>query len=111
MSPKSEQQILLPSASETAHLTSQTADVGPAKKKRKGPKAPNPLSVKKKKPTEPAMTKTKPVDSKSGVSSAKRKHESEVDETTEHNESSGHKRKRRRKQPPKSDAASDAPAD
>ncbi|KAL4243483.1 PIN domain-like protein [Abortiporus biennis] len=91
---REEQKLLLPSASETSRLQTTPVQTEPPKKKKKGPKGPNPLSVKKKKP---ATAQNNEVSS-----GAKRKrdndeggedHAEKVSEAAH----SGHKRKRRRK--------------
>jgi len=91
-----EEKALHPSAPEIATLPS-TAPPEPPKKKRKGPKGPNPLSVKKKKPKPDIPTPAETMKQ----TGEKRKHVDDVGEgtvqshTTEEN--GGHKRKRRRK--------------
>lgn len=96
-----EDEALRPSASETSRLAPKTVPEEPPKtKKRTGPKGPNPLSVKKKKPKESTPAK-KHVDNTARVGEKRKHEESEgasapVDLKMEA-EASGHKRKRRRK--------------
>ncbi|KIP12024.1 hypothetical protein PHLGIDRAFT_98791 [Phlebiopsis gigantea 11061_1 CR5-6] len=100
---RAEQQILLPSSTETAKLAATApAAEGPPKKKRKGPKGPNPLSMKKKKPKQ-AESAPRPAtkDAEKSVNlgeKRKRVDDEQVspappDAATSH----GHKRKHRRK--------------
>ncbi|EPT04253.1 hypothetical protein FOMPIDRAFT_1114186 [Fomitopsis schrenkii] len=89
-----EEQILHPSAPEIAALPSSGAPAEPPKKK-KGPKGPNPLSVKKKtSKTEPSSHNSKP-QSEQGDSGGKRKRTG--DDDVEAQTSQAHKRRRRRK--------------
>ncbi|KAI0732319.1 Fcf1-domain-containing protein [Fomitopsis betulina] len=87
-----EEQLLHPSAPEIAALPSSGAPAEPPKKK-KGPKGPNPLSVKKKTKIEPSPHKRQ--ESEQGDSGGKRKHID--DDGVEAELSQAHKRKRRRK--------------
>ena len=54
-----EQEALGPSTSEKAMLSAATPQVEPVVKRKKGPKGPNPLSVKKKAPPKHAVQETK----------------------------------------------------
>ncbi|KAI0704886.1 Fcf1-domain-containing protein [Cytidiella melzeri] len=113
-----EQKALMPSASELAHIasTSQVETAAP-KKKRKGPKGPNPLSVKKRQNTT-STGPTKPVkrgnseQSPSRTIGEKRKHNDNPGPDTSGalegvvHSIGGHKRKRRRKT-----VAASAPSD
>ncbi|KAI0094690.1 Fcf1-domain-containing protein [Irpex rosettiformis] len=102
-----EQKSLKPSASELAHIASTSkAEEGPPKK-RKGPKGPNPLSMKKKKKETPSSL-SKPresVDTKQvtqNVGEKRKRSDDGVSNAHAHQEgmstaTGGHKRKRRRK--------------
>lgn len=95
-----EEKTLHPSAPELASLPSTSTIVEPPRKKKKGPKGPNPLSVKKKK-SKPDQSASAPRKSGSQEmeAGAKRKRD-DVNEVGEHPSvegSNGHKRKRRRK--------------
>lgn len=104
-SDQTEQQALMPSVTELAQIasTSKIEDV-PPKKKRKGPKGPNPLSVKKKQKDAPsgAAKPKKPHDPLQKVGEKRKRDEDVRPEGAEGREgfdepTSGHKRKRRRK--------------
>ena len=95
---QAEEQALHPSAPEAAKLPT-AAPSEPPKKKKKGPKGPNPLSVKKKKP-KPSDSATKMKDSsvmKALGEKRKRDDEDDVQPSTTASEDVGQKRKRRRK--------------
>ena len=97
-----ENDALGPSTSEKSKILSQEQPSNePPRKKRKGPKGPNPLSVKKKKPkvsTQPIAGKKDADTSRAGE---KRQRDDEEHQTAPEDrpnpEGSGHKRKRRRK--------------
>lgn len=82
-----EQQSLAPSTSEIGKLKAAAPVSEPAKKKKKGPKGPNPLSIKKKKGVEPPATKDKSKERGKGKLSG------EVTKTVQ-SEKTGEKRKR-----------------
>lgn len=101
---KAEHQILLPSASEMARLQTTAPTEEPPRKKRKGPKGPNPLSVKKKKAVQPAASAPKAAPTKgnekiSHTGEKRKRPEHDAAEPTHLDEASkpGRKRKRRRK--------------
>ncbi|KAK7694565.1 hypothetical protein QCA50_001751 [Cerrena zonata] len=94
-----ESDALGPSTSEKSKIASQERPPAePPKKKKTGPKAPNPLSMKKKKPKEPT-----PAKSSSTVGSSEKRKRDGVEEHqilpegAPNSEGSGHKRKRRKK--------------
>ncbi|PCH33571.1 Fcf1-domain-containing protein [Wolfiporia cocos MD-104 SS10] len=94
-----EERALHPSAPELAKLPS-TAAAEPPKKKKKGPKGPNPLSVKKKKAKVDQPTSKEKKSSKDEhvrVGEKRRRDEDTEEPKTPATEGSGHKRKRRRK--------------
>ena len=100
---KADEVALQPAESELAKLPDSVQQPEPPKKKVRGPKGPNPLSVKKKRPAvpRPAQPNLKPKPTPIGY---KRKHEDDLDVvevSTETNQapmaSGGRKRKRRRK--------------
>jgi U3 small nucleolar RNA-associated protein 23 len=101
---QAEHQILLPSISEATQLAAVAPpSEEPPRKKRKGPKGPNPLSVKSKKtmPSEKAISKSASVRLTGKVANTgeKRKHVAD-DEVEDGGRNTGHKRKRRRKTAP-----------
>lgn len=94
---KADEVALLPARSELATLSPSVQQNEPPKRRKRGPKGPNPLSVKKKKSAVP-----QPVDPKAKSNAvptgSKRKHEDEQDDPeTSLKTDSGHKRKRRRR--------------
>ena len=104
---KTEQKSLEPSALELAHLTSTSqGEEAPPKKKRKGPKGPNPLSVKKKQKTT-SSSHSKPQkrsdpEQTSQTVGVKRKRSDDVgsnahDLQVSTTSTGGHKRRKRRK--------------
>ncbi|KAI0724472.1 Fcf1-domain-containing protein [Cerioporus squamosus] len=106
-----EEKALHPTAPEAAKLPT-TAPTEPPRKKKKGPKGPNPLSVKKKKPNAAATTKdAPPAKSKAEVGEKRRREDGDVDSSSTHMEGTGHKRKRRRKHGPSSSADTTAGQD
>ena len=79
-------------------LTSVTsAPAEPPRKKKKGPKGPNPLSVKKKKPKPGATVPKQSGDSVAQAGEKRKRHDGDDDSATPKLEGSGHKRKRRTK--------------
>ncbi|KAI0651775.1 Fcf1-domain-containing protein [Trametes meyenii] len=95
-----EEKILHPSAPETAALPAAAEE--PSRKKKKGPKGPNPLSVKKKKPKAEGTVRSKNKEGEDAKEQAgekrKRVDEGEMSASpTMTLEATGHKRKRRRK--------------
>ncbi|CAK5264774.1 unnamed protein product [Mycena citricolor] len=72
------------------------SDAGPVPKKRKGPKGPNPLSVKKKKPDPKPAATTKPRSSETAIVGEKRKRE-DVKEAQESQAEPEMKKKRKRR--------------
>lgn len=84
---QAEQQSLAPSTSEIGKLKAAAPESQPVKKKKKGPKGPNPLSIKKKKVVEPPATKVK------SEEPGKDKLSGEVTKTVQ-SEKTGEKRKR-----------------
>ncbi|VDB99820.1 unnamed protein product [Peniophora sp. CBMAI 1063] len=104
-----EANALGPSTSEAAQLkaVAPQASETPKPKKKKGPKGPNPLSVKKKKASEPTQAKRSALMPKRDAASTGEKRKSiDVGDTgsqvvsgedTKESEVSGHRRKRRRK--------------
>ncbi|KAH9944452.1 PIN domain-like protein [Epithele typhae] len=92
-----EENALRPSEPETQALQSAAPAPAEPPRKKKGPKGPNPLSVKKKKPKVDAGTSSKP-QSETNNAGEKRKREVEgLDDGEQHTEGSGHQRKRRRR--------------
>lgn len=108
-----EEKGMLPTAPETIALTAldgTKVDSEPPKKKKKGPKGPNPLSVKKKKVSETSQgrnsERSKPGHERSTKVGQKRKRDEEHDARISHpeeetrpglEEGGGHRRRRRRK--------------
>ena len=97
---KADEAALRPAESELARLPTSAQRLEPPKKK-KGPKGPNPLSVRKKKPTVPQPTKPKLEPNPTPIG-LKRKYKDEPDDAkvsakTSQAPGDGHKRKRRRK--------------
>lgn len=88
---KTDEAALRPDESELAKLSASVHQTEPPRKKR-GPKGPNPLSVKKKS-TVSQLTEPKP----KSQPTSKRKREDEEPARTGQAPDSGHKRKRRRK--------------
>lgn len=92
--------MLLPTALETAHLTTPASTTEVQKKKRKGPKGPNPLSVKKKlkQPvTTPRAVPNKDTNIASTVGEKRKRPNNDNPPSLDTAADSGHKRKRRRK--------------
>ncbi|RPD63019.1 PIN domain-like protein [Lentinus tigrinus ALCF2SS1-6] len=89
---------LHPTAPEAAKIPSAATPTEPIRKK-KGPKAPNPLSVKKKKPKPEASATARktPAESESAIGEKRKREDDDGQSSAAHIESSGHKRKRRRK--------------
>lgn len=92
---KTDEAALRPDQSELAKLSASVQRTEPPRKKRKGPKGPNPLSVKKKKHIVPQLVQLKPQSDPSFLG-VKRKHEDEAPAGTSQAPGSGHKRRRRR---------------
>lgn len=92
-----EEKALHPTAPEAAKLPT-TAPTEPPRKKKKGPKGPNPLSVKKKKPKPEASATAKKVqvESKADVGEKRKREDDDGESSAPHIEPTGHKRKRRR---------------
>lgn len=103
-----EEKALHPSAPEIAILPSTVPDEPP--KKKKGPKGPNPLSVKKKKAKPPSAPKeSKSEQHKNQIGEKRKRTDGDLAEQSRSpEESSGHKRKRRRKAHASSGGADDA---
>jgi len=91
-----EQKTLLPSSSEASRLAPAPSESEPPKKKRKGPKGPNPLSVKKKKTTMAANPREPPKLMEQEQSGKKRKREEQDGTQVVEGARPGRKRKRRR---------------
>ena len=97
---KADEAALRPIESELAKLPASVQQAEPPKMRKRGPKGPNPLSVKKKKPIVPKPAQPKPKSNPVPIGS-KRKLEDEQDgievsaETTQA-PGGGHKRKRRK---------------
>ncbi|KAH9857848.1 Fcf1-domain-containing protein [Lenzites betulinus] len=93
-----ESKALLPSGSEAATLPAAPTQE-PPKKRKKGPKGPNPLSVKKKKSQTEGSTKKSAGEAPRAQVGEKRKRDVEAEPSvpTSIPEDSGHKRKRRRR--------------
>lgn len=87
---------LRPNESELVKLSASVQQTEPPQKKKKGPKGPNPLSIKKKKPTVPQPTQSTPK-SEPTFTGSKRKSEGEAPGEIGQAPGGGHKRKRRRK--------------
>ena len=92
---QAEEQTLHPSAPEMANLPSSGVPAEPPKK-RKGPKGPNPLSVKKKKSKDEVDTHNKKQESERSDAGSKRKLTEQYD-GVDAQPPGGRKRKRRRK--------------
>ena len=84
-----------------------SAPAEPPRKKKKGPKGPNPLSVKKKKPKPGATVPKQSADSVVQAGEKRKRHDVDDDSTAHKLEGSGHKRKRRRKHAGQSVATND----
>ncbi|TFY68347.1 hypothetical protein EVJ58_g1058 [Rhodofomes roseus] len=103
MSAKAEEQVLHPSAPEIATLPSTSTPAEAPKRKMKGPKGPNPLSVKKKKPkADPSAPNKAANESEQGHAGAKRTRGEDADGNVDGGEEpssqgAGRKRKRRKK--------------
>jgi U3 small nucleolar RNA-associated protein 23 len=94
---KADEAALRPDDSELAKLsTSSVQQTELPRKKKRGPKGPNPLSVKKKKPAIPQPAQPKP-ESKPNSIGVKRKSGDEAPAGIGQASGGGHKRKRRRK--------------
>ncbi|KAI0778105.1 PIN domain-like protein [Trametes elegans] len=91
-----EEKALHPSAPEAAKLPAR-APTEPPRKKKKGPKGPNPLSVKKKKTQTESGKPVKSADSQASGEKRKREEETDANHSAQRSEGTGHKRKRRRK--------------
>jgi U3 small nucleolar RNA-associated protein 23 len=92
---------LRPSESELAKFPASVQQIEPPKMRKRGPKGPNPLSVKKKKPAVPQPAQPRPKSNSISIGS-KRELDDEQDAVqpsaeTDQAPGSGHKRKRRRK--------------
>ena len=85
---------LRPDESELLKFSASVQRSEPLRKKKKGPKGPNPLSVKKKS-TVPQLTQQKPKSNPTSIR-FKRKREDEAPVVTGQASGSGHKRKRRK---------------
>jgi len=97
---KAEQRQMLPSASESAKVAQSKPAEEPPRKKRKGPKGPNPLSVKKKakQPSTPALKGATTEDTDKAGGKRKRAEDGHSDHANpDASSGSGHKRKRHRK--------------
>ncbi|KAM5535389.1 hypothetical protein V8D89_010911, partial [Ganoderma adspersum] len=95
-----EEKALRPTEPEAAKLTATTSAPTEPPCKKKGPKGPNPLSMKKKKPMPEVNTSAaedQHRDSKAHVGEKRRRQDDDQDERPTMTEGSGHKRKRRRK--------------
>ncbi|KAH9835629.1 Fcf1-domain-containing protein [Rhodofomes roseus] len=98
-----EEQVLHPSAPEIATLPSTSTPAEAPKRKMKGPKGPNPLSVKKKKPkVDPSAPNKAANESEQGHAGAKRTRGEDADGNVDGGEEpssqgAGRKRKRRKK--------------
>ncbi|EKM60980.1 uncharacterized protein PHACADRAFT_247246 [Phanerochaete carnosa HHB-10118-sp] len=95
---KAEQQQMLPSALETAKVAQSKPAEEPPRKKRKGPKGPNPLSVKKKKVKRPPapLPKRPATEDTDKVGGKRKRVEAGQSEHANASSGSGHDRKRRR---------------
>jgi U3 small nucleolar RNA-associated protein 23 len=93
---KSDEAALRPAEAELSKLSVSVQQAEIPRKKKKGPKGPNPLSVKKKKPAVTQIPRSEPT---STGSKRKREDEQDVADTLAgaSQARSGHKRKRRRK--------------
>ena len=97
--PQAEEKALHPTAPEAEKLPSTSTPVDPPRKKKKGPKGPNPLSVKKKKPKADTSAPPNSSETKAMVGEKRRRDDDGADNPVSQTEgaASTHKRKRRRK--------------
>ncbi|RPD82633.1 PIN domain-like protein [Lentinus tigrinus ALCF2SS1-7] len=94
-----EEKALHPTAPEAAKIPSAATPTEPIRKKKKGPKGPNPLSVKKRKPKPEASATARntTAESESAIGEKRKREDDDGQSSAAHTERSGHKRKRRRK--------------